>query len=157
MFKKMMKHLINNPGLKILSAVIAVLLWLVVVNVENPQISDNFAVPIEFINEDMVANMGKVYEVVGHEDSSEPIFVNITVTGPRKTMESLTAASFTATVDLAQVEGFEREGEEFVLTCSGRAPRGLKVSEDGLLRHLVALERPALAQPMPEQLSLFGP
>ena len=43
------------------------------------------------------------------------------------------------------------------LTCSGRAPRGLKVSEDGLLRHLVALERPALAQPMPEQLSLFGP
>ena len=111
MFKKMMKHLINNPGLKILSAVIAVLLWLVVVNVENPQISDNFAVPIEFINEDMVANMGKVYEVVGHEDSSEPIFVNITVTGPRKTMESLTAASFTATVDLAQVE-YQSPNEE---------------------------------------------
>ena len=33
---------------------------------------------------------------------------------------------------------------------------GLRVSEDGLLRRLVALEAPALAEPMPEQLSLFG-
>ena len=59
-------------------------------------------------------------------------------------------------------EGLKRLGvvlkrAQYFLTCSGRAPRGLKVSEDGLLRHLVALERPALAQPMPEQLSLFGP
>ena len=29
--------------------------------------------------------------------------------------------------------------------------------EDGLLRHLVSLEAPALAPPMPEQLSLFDP
>ena len=59
-------------------------------------------------------------------------------------------------------EGLKRLGvvlkrAQYFLTCSGRAPRGLKVSEDGLLRHLVALERPALAQPMPEQLSLFDP
>ena len=59
-------------------------------------------------------------------------------------------------------EGLKRLGvvlkrAQYFLTCSGRAPRGLKVSQDGLLRHLVALERPALAEPMPEQLSLFGP
>ena len=44
---------------------------------------------------------------------------------------------------------------QYFLTCSGRAPRGLKISEDGLLRRLIALEAPALAEPMPEQLSLF--
>ena len=59
-------------------------------------------------------------------------------------------------------EGLKRLGvvlkrAQYFLTCSGRAPRGLKVSEDGLLRRLIALEAPALAQPMPEQLSLFDP
>ena len=57
-------------------------------------------------------------------------------------------------------EGLKRLGvvlkrAQYFLTCSGRAPRGLRVSEDGLLRHLIALEAPALAAPMPEQLSLF--
>jgi len=59
-------------------------------------------------------------------------------------------------------EGLKRLGvvlkrAQYFLTCSGRAPYGLKVSEDGLLRHLIALEAPALAPSMPEQLSLFDP
>ena len=59
-------------------------------------------------------------------------------------------------------EGLKRLGvvlkrAQYFLTCSGRAPRGLKISEDGLLRRLIALEAPALAEPMPEQLSLFDP
>ena len=58
-------------------------------------------------------------------------------------------------------EGLKRLGvvlkrAQYFLTCSGKMMRGLRVSEDGLLRHLVSLEAPALAQPMPEQLSLFG-
>ena len=57
-------------------------------------------------------------------------------------------------------EGLKRLGvvlkrAQYFLTCSGRMMRGLRVSEDGLLRRLVALEAPALAAPMPEQLSLF--
>ncbi len=57
-------------------------------------------------------------------------------------------------------EGLKRLGvvlkrAQYFLTCSGRMMQGLKVSEDGLLRRLVALEAPALAQPVPEQLSLF--
>ena len=111
MFKKMIKHLINNPGLKILSAVIAVLLWLVVVNVDNPRITEPFDVLIEFVNEDMVADMGKVYEVVGHEEDNDPIFVTIYVTGPRKIMDNLTSANFTATVDLSQVD-YQSPNEE---------------------------------------------
>ena len=44
---------------------------------------------------------------------------------------------------------------QYFLTCSGRPLVGLRVREDGILRHLVALERPALVQEAPEQLSLF--
>ena len=46
---------------------------------------------------------------------------------------------------------------QYFLTCSGRMARGLRISGDGVLRSLVALERPALAGPEPEQLSLFDP
>ena len=57
-------------------------------------------------------------------------------------------------------EGLKRLGvvlkrAQYFLTCSGRMMSGLRVREDGLLRHLIALEAPALASPMPEQLSLF--
>ena len=57
-------------------------------------------------------------------------------------------------------EGLKRLGvvlkrAQYFLTCSGRMMQGLRVSEDGLLRRLVALEAPALAGPPPEQLSLF--
>ena len=44
---------------------------------------------------------------------------------------------------------------QYFLTCSGKPLSGLRVREDGLLRHLAALEAPALAGPEPEQLSLF--
>ena len=44
---------------------------------------------------------------------------------------------------------------QYFLTCSGKMMEGLRVSPDGVLRHLVALERPTLLQHAPEQLSLF--
>ena len=44
---------------------------------------------------------------------------------------------------------------QYFLTCSGKMLEGLRVSPDGVLRHLVAQERPMLAQGAPEQLSLF--
>lgn len=44
---------------------------------------------------------------------------------------------------------------QYFITCGGKMLEGLRVSPDGALRHLVALERPMLAQGAPEQLSLF--
>lgn len=44
---------------------------------------------------------------------------------------------------------------QYFLTCSGRLIPGLKVRPDSVLRHLVAQERPVLAQEAPEQLCLF--
>lgn len=44
---------------------------------------------------------------------------------------------------------------QYFLTCSGKMAEGLKVRDDAILRHLVAQERPMLAQEAPEQLCLF--
>ena len=45
---------------------------------------------------------------------------------------------------------------QYFLTCGGKMREGLRVREEGILPHLVALEKPALMAAMPEQLSLFG-
>ena len=44
---------------------------------------------------------------------------------------------------------------QYFLTCSGKMMEGLRVSQDGVLRHLVAQEKPMLAQEAPEQLCMF--
>ena len=44
---------------------------------------------------------------------------------------------------------------QYFLTCSGKPLTGLKVREDGLLRHLTVLDAPR--EPVMEQLSLFDP
>lgn len=44
---------------------------------------------------------------------------------------------------------------QYFLTCGGKPVDGLRVSPDGILRHLAGLERPLLAQAAPDQLSLF--
>ena len=58
-------------------------------------------------------------------------------------------------------EGLKRLGgvlkrAQYFLTCSGRPMVGLRVREDGLLRHLLALEGPQ-EQSYGQQLSLFDP
>ena len=59
-------------------------------------------------------------------------------------------------------EGLKRLGvvlkrAQYFLTCSGRPMVGLRVREDGLLRHLLALEGPTDAPLSGQQLSLFDP
>ncbi|HWS42347.1 MAG TPA: putative DNA modification/repair radical SAM protein [Pseudoflavonifractor sp.] len=44
---------------------------------------------------------------------------------------------------------------QYFITCGGKMAEGLRVSQDGVLRHLVALEKPMLAQEAPQQLCMF--
>ena len=57
-------------------------------------------------------------------------------------------------------EGLKRLGvvlkrAQYFITCRGKMLPGLRTSPEGVLRHLVAQERPMLVQGTPEQLSLF--
>ncbi len=44
---------------------------------------------------------------------------------------------------------------QYFLTCNGKMAEGLRFRQDSVLRHLVAQERPMLAQEVPEQLCMF--
>ena len=64
-----MKHkLTANLGLKLLSLVMAFLIWLIVANVYNPTISVLFKdVKIQVINEDSVTEIDKAFSIVSED------------------------------------------------------------------------------------------
>ena len=105
MFKKMMKHLANNPGLKLLSLLFAVIIWLVVVNVADPDATKTFSVPVEIINKDIITEMGKVPNVVGDTDIA--VF---TISGPRSYVDDMASDDFSVTADFSQVD-LSQKGE----------------------------------------------
>ena len=99
MFKRMMKHLINNPGLKILSILIAVVLWMIVVNYDDPEKTVTFTLPVSVTNAEVLEEMGKVYEVVGQTNMA--VFY---VKGKRSVIDNLSSSDFVATADLSQID-----------------------------------------------------
>ncbi len=99
MLKKLMKHLTNNIGLKIVSVLFSIVLWLVVVNVADPDGTKSFSVPVEILNKNVIEEMGKVPDVLGDTDIA--VFY---ITGPRSYVEAMNSDDFKVTADLSQVD-----------------------------------------------------
>jgi len=92
----MKQMLTNNLGLKLLSMVFAVMLWLIVVNIDDPVISQEFpAIRVTMLNEDAVTGKDKVYKI---EDNSDVI--NVRVQAKRSIISKLSVSDFTATADM---------------------------------------------------------
>lgn len=109
MFKKLMKRLTNNMGLKLLSVLISVVLWLVVVNIADPDATKTFSVPVNIQNKEVIEQMGKVPDVVGDTDIA--VF---SISGPRSYVEEMDADDFTVTADLSQVDLTEEDETKLV-------------------------------------------
>lgn len=93
----MREKLINNLGLKILSVFLAFFVWLVVMNVSNPLISDSVEVPLEIVNEQVLTAAGQTYEIAGKQ--------TVTVKYDVHTRDNyrIRPADFRAYVDLAEL------------------------------------------------------
>ena len=92
----MKKMLTNNLGLKLLSIVSAVMLWLIVVNIDDPVTYQDFSsIRVAMLNEDAVTDKDQVYRV---EDNSD--LINIRVWAKRSVLDKLSAEDFTATADM---------------------------------------------------------
>ena len=94
----MKRKLTNNISLKILSVFLAIMLWLVVINVSDPEKTSTINnIPIAIINEDAITGQEKVYEIISGAKAS------VQVTGPRTLIDSLDTSSFRATADLSKL------------------------------------------------------
>ena len=75
----MKKKLTNNLGMRILAVVIAVLIWIIVVNVSDPIIESTYSgIPVEIINADTITKQNKTYDVLNDTDS-----ISVTISAKR--------------------------------------------------------------------------
>lgn len=95
---KKKKKILSNPGLMVLSFVLAVILWLVVANVENPVTTKQFReVEVTILNDNVISNINKVYEVVSGAQAT------FTVKGRRSVLRNMTAEDFRVVADLSHM------------------------------------------------------
>lgn len=96
------QRLLNNWGLKITSFVIAIALWLIVVNITDPVISHTYSdVKVTVVNESVIKDNGKTYEVLAGTDT----VTSVTVRAPRSTIRELGSNSdaIIATADMTKL------------------------------------------------------
>ena len=91
------KFFTNNIGLKIAAVFIAVLIWLVVVNVSNPEITNSKQVTVEVVNDEVLTAIGKTYEFTG----SRNVMVSYNVR--TRDEQKIHASDFRAYVDLKNI------------------------------------------------------
>lgn len=99
MFKKLMKHLTNNLGLKFLSILFSLVLWLVVVIVADPKSTKTFTVPVEIMNKNVITEMGKVPDIVNGTEVA-----TFSISGQRSYVDKMSAEDFSAVADMSQVD-----------------------------------------------------
>ncbi len=99
MWKRVGRVIINNFGLKVLAVVFAIILWLAIVNVEDPDKSATFTIPVQIVNADYLTDQGKVYEVLDNTD-----IISFTVEGKRSIVENLTEDDFRATANVENID-----------------------------------------------------
>lgn len=96
----MLKKLTNNLGLKLLSLLIAAIIWLVVVNVNDPVSTRTYSgVKVKVINENVVKNEGKVYEILDNSDE-----ISVVVRAKRSVLDDLAASDFEAYADMKEMD-----------------------------------------------------
>ena len=128
----MKQKLTNNLGYKIVSVVLATLLWLIVLNINDPEKTATITnIPIKIINEDAITGQDKVYQVISGKTAT------VKVTGPRTIIDSLEASSFTATADMSKLSLTNAVGVEVELNS---AAYRTKVELDSKTTMVVALE-----------------
>ncbi|MBP7319782.1 MAG: hypothetical protein KA953_01835 [Lachnospiraceae bacterium] len=99
MMQKLWERLTNNFALKLISVIFACVLWLVVVNVDNPLVTRSFKAMAKIENEDIITNNGKVFEIL---DESQ--MITFTVTGPRSIVERLSGSDFKVVADMDKIQ-----------------------------------------------------
>lgn len=99
----MKKRLLEHPGLKIASLILAFFIWLLIMNVSDPVVKRTFTgITVSVTNGSYIESMGMSYSIADGFDT-----INVTVRGNRSKVDRLSSALITAEADLTQVMNFE--------------------------------------------------
>ncbi len=94
---KLKQMIFNNIPLKILAVIIAIVAWIVIVNVSDPSQRVTISgISVSLLNENTLIDKGYIYQI---ESGSS---VSIVVKGPQTVVENLKASDFYAYADLSE-------------------------------------------------------
>lgn len=91
------KYVFNNIGIKLLALFSAIVVWVAIVNIEDPYKERTFNVEVETINEDALSSVNKVYEII------EGSTAQVRVRGKKSVVDRLKADDIRATADLSDL------------------------------------------------------
>ncbi len=95
----MLKKLTNNIGFKLLAIFGSIVLWMVVVSVEDPEMTQSFTVSVSVSNASYLTDNGKVYEILNDSDT-----IRVSVTARRSILQEISSSDFHAVADLSNVD-----------------------------------------------------
>ena len=102
----MKKKLTNNLGLKILALFFSVILWLIVVNINDPVVAMSFSgIEVEIRNADSITSQGKVYEIL--EGTNK---IDVVVRAKRSIIDSLSKENIRAIADMEELTFMDTVG-----------------------------------------------
>ena len=98
--KKIGKRLLNNWLLKLFSLAVAFLLWLVVMNIDDPEEQLTvYNIPVKLVNTDILAEEDMVYEILDKTD----VVRSVTITAPKSVKDELSSSDIVAEADFSNL------------------------------------------------------
>lgn len=126
---KWSKRLTQNLGLKITSFLLAMTLWLLVVNIDDPVVRWTYLdVPVTIKNADVITNQGMIYEVLDNTD----VIPRVTVYAPRSVGENISKSDIVATADMNTLNSLNTLQVEFSVPKVGSKVSDIRGSVDSV-------------------------
>ena len=130
----MKKKIGNNLSLKILSLAIAILVWLLVVNINNPISTKSFIVSdVELLNEAYIDADGKMCM-----QDEEQVPIRVTIKAQRKILDRISLNDIRAVADLQQAVSLKTDPVMVPITvsCGRISADNIEVSPQNMSLHL---------------------
>ena len=130
----MKKNIGNNISLKILSLAVAILVWLLVVNVNNPISTKSFVISdVELLNEAYIDADGKMCM-----QDEEQVPIRVTIKAQRKILDKISQRDIRAVADLQQAVSLNTDPVMVPITvsCGRVSSDNIEVTPQNLSLHL---------------------
>lgn len=133
----MKEKLTHNLDLKILALVFAVILWLIVVNIDDPVKSIQFSgIEVKILHATELEKQGLCYEVLDGTD-----IINVTVTGRRSVIEEISEDNIIATADMKDLSSMNTISIHVTSAKSGNELDNIKLSSENVKLNIEKLQK----------------
>lgn len=130
----MKKRMANNASLKVLSLAIAILVWLLVVNVNNPISTKTFVISdVELLNEGYIDADGKMCMQDEEQD-----LIRVTIKAQRKVLDKISISDIRAVADLQQAVSLDTDPVmvPISVSCGRVSLENITISPQNMSLHL---------------------